>query len=181
MNISDVKLIAPPQSGQVAIKGPSFSYTAKPDFQGEDDFTPECQARLLGCAEYRMSRSPFLIGALFLDRRPPAVTRPIIAFNIDPSYQVLRRWPTLRVRFRVIDPGFPTGAKFSACQSTAILRVPMPRPPEVDDDSVDPAVAAHDDVQDPSHVLPALLRTLLQRIVENTYVAGSLPRDGVGR
>jgi hypothetical protein len=29
MNISDVKLIAPPQSGQVAIK----------DFQGEDDFT----------------------------------------------------------------------------------------------------------------------------------------------
>ena len=38
INISDVKLIAPPQSGQVAIKGPSFSYTAKPDFQGEDDF-----------------------------------------------------------------------------------------------------------------------------------------------
>jgi hypothetical protein len=28
---------------------------------------------------------------------------------------------------------------------------------------------------------PALLRTLLQRIVENTYVAGSLPRDGLGR
>jgi hypothetical protein len=39
MNISDVKLIAPPQSGQVAINGPSFSCTAKPDFQGEDDFT----------------------------------------------------------------------------------------------------------------------------------------------
>jgi hypothetical protein len=38
VNISDVKLIAPPQSGQVAIKGPSFSYIAKPDFQGEDDF-----------------------------------------------------------------------------------------------------------------------------------------------
>jgi hypothetical protein len=38
INISDVKLIAHPQSGQVAIKGPSFSYTAKPDFQGEDDF-----------------------------------------------------------------------------------------------------------------------------------------------
>jgi hypothetical protein len=39
VNISDVKLIAPPKSGQVAIQGPSFSYTAKPDFQGEDDFT----------------------------------------------------------------------------------------------------------------------------------------------
>jgi hypothetical protein len=65
-------------------------------------------------------------------------------------------------------PGFSYRAKFSACQSTAILRVPMPRPPEVDDDSVDPAVAA-------------LLRTLLQSIVENIYVAGSLPRDGLGR
>ena len=38
INISEVKLVAPPQSGQVAIKGPSFSYTAKPEFQGEDDF-----------------------------------------------------------------------------------------------------------------------------------------------
>jgi len=38
INISEVKVVAPPQSGQVAIKGPSFSYTAKPDFQGEDDF-----------------------------------------------------------------------------------------------------------------------------------------------
>jgi hypothetical protein len=37
-NISDVKLLASPQSGQVVIKGPSFSYTAKPDFQGQDDF-----------------------------------------------------------------------------------------------------------------------------------------------
>ena len=50
-------------------------------------------------------------------------------------------------------PGFSYRAKFSACQSTAILRVPMQRPPEIDDDSVDPAVAAQDDVQDPSHVL----------------------------
>ena len=39
-NITDVKLITPPQSGQVEIKGP-FSYTAKPDFQGQDDFTLE--------------------------------------------------------------------------------------------------------------------------------------------
>jgi hypothetical protein len=38
INISEVKLVAPPQSGQVAIKCPSFSYTAKPDFQGGDDF-----------------------------------------------------------------------------------------------------------------------------------------------
>jgi hypothetical protein len=38
ITISDVKLIAPPPSGQVVIKGPAFSYTAKPDFQGQDDF-----------------------------------------------------------------------------------------------------------------------------------------------
>jgi hypothetical protein len=37
-NITDVKLIAPPQAGKLDIKGPSFSYTAKPDFQGEDAF-----------------------------------------------------------------------------------------------------------------------------------------------
>jgi hypothetical protein len=37
--ISDVKLIASPQSGQVDIKGPAFSYIANPDFQGQDDFT----------------------------------------------------------------------------------------------------------------------------------------------
>ena len=39
ITISDVKLIASPPSGQVVIKGPAFSYTAKPDFQGQDDFT----------------------------------------------------------------------------------------------------------------------------------------------
>jgi Bacterial Ig domain len=39
ITVSDVKLIASPQSGQVVIKGPAFSYTAKPDFQGQDDFT----------------------------------------------------------------------------------------------------------------------------------------------
>jgi hypothetical protein len=39
ITISNVKLIASPPSGQVVIKGPAFSYTAKPDFQGQDDFT----------------------------------------------------------------------------------------------------------------------------------------------
>src|SRR5262249_44603089 len=37
------------------------------------------------------------IGGQLLDRRPPAVTRPIIAFIIDPSYQVLRRWPVTHI------------------------------------------------------------------------------------
>jgi hypothetical protein len=37
--IEAVKLIAPPQSGSVRLLGPGFSYTAKPDFVGEDSFT----------------------------------------------------------------------------------------------------------------------------------------------
>ena len=61
INIRDVKLMAPPQSGQVAIKGPSFSYTAKPDFQGEDDFTLRVSGTNVRSAEYRISRSPFLL------------------------------------------------------------------------------------------------------------------------
>jgi hypothetical protein len=38
-NIKDVKLIVPPESGKVDIKGPSFSYTAIADFRGQDEFT----------------------------------------------------------------------------------------------------------------------------------------------
>ena len=37
--IEDVKLISPPQSGQVTMQGSGLSYTAKSDFQGEDSFT----------------------------------------------------------------------------------------------------------------------------------------------
>jgi hypothetical protein len=33
-----VSLISPPQSGEVAVIGPGFSYTAKSDFHGEDSF-----------------------------------------------------------------------------------------------------------------------------------------------
>jgi hypothetical protein len=57
---------------------------------------------------------------------------------------------------------------------------PMPRPPEV--------MAAWTRLSRLTMMStirpmssPAMLRTLSQRIVENTYVAGSLPRDGVGR
>ena len=39
--IETVKLISPPQSGNVRLLGPGFSYTAKPDFSGEDLFTVE--------------------------------------------------------------------------------------------------------------------------------------------
>jgi hypothetical protein len=38
-NVTDVEVTAPPESGRVEIKGPSFSYSAKEDFEGQDDFT----------------------------------------------------------------------------------------------------------------------------------------------
>jgi len=49
-NIKDVKLIAPPQSGKVDIKGPSFSYTTKADFRGQDEFTVQVSGEVLRIA-----------------------------------------------------------------------------------------------------------------------------------
>ena len=37
--IETVKLLSPPQSGDVNLLGPGFSYRAKPDFHGDDSFT----------------------------------------------------------------------------------------------------------------------------------------------
>jgi hypothetical protein len=56
-NIKDVKLIAPPQSGKVDIKGPSFSYTAKADFRGQDEFAVQVSGtvvRIAGASDVRV-------------------------------------------------------------------------------------------------------------------------------
>ena len=50
MTISDVKVIAAPQSGQIVVKGPAFSYTAKPDFQGQDVFTLQVSGTMIRIA-----------------------------------------------------------------------------------------------------------------------------------
>jgi Bacterial Ig domain len=49
-NVKNVKLIGPPQSGKVDIKGPSFSYTAKPDFRGQDQFTVQVSGTMVRIA-----------------------------------------------------------------------------------------------------------------------------------
>ena len=36
-----LKLVSPPQRGQVALRGPSFIYSAKPEYEGDDSFTFE--------------------------------------------------------------------------------------------------------------------------------------------
>ena len=60
MTISDVKVIASPQSGQIVIKGPGFSYTAKPDFQGQDVFTLQVSGtmvRIAGVSDIKVTVS----------------------------------------------------------------------------------------------------------------------------
>ena len=37
--IESLQLVSPPQIGQVALKGPSFTYSAKAGYEGEDSFT----------------------------------------------------------------------------------------------------------------------------------------------
>src|SRR5262249_8607818 len=48
VTIDSAKLISPPQSGQVKLLGPGFSYTAKPDFEGQDSFTIQVSGVLNG-------------------------------------------------------------------------------------------------------------------------------------
>ena len=58
INITSVKLIAPPQSGKVDIKGPSFSYAAKADFQGQDEFTIQVSGtvvRIAGVSDVKVT------------------------------------------------------------------------------------------------------------------------------
>jgi hypothetical protein len=60
INITSVKLIAPPQSGKVDIKGPSFSYAAKADFQGQDEFTIQVLGtvvRIAGASDVKVTVS----------------------------------------------------------------------------------------------------------------------------
>jgi hypothetical protein len=59
-NIKDVKLIVPPQSGKVDIKGPSFSYTAKADFKGQDEFIVQVSGtmvRIAGVSDVKVTVS----------------------------------------------------------------------------------------------------------------------------
>src|SRR5215467_13021531 len=48
VTIDTVKLISPPQSGQVKLLGSGFLYTAKPDFEGQDPFTIQVSGMLNG-------------------------------------------------------------------------------------------------------------------------------------
>ena len=55
--ISNVKLKAPPEFGKVTVQGPGFSYTAKPDFEGQDAFTIQVTGTMVRMTEHRTFRS----------------------------------------------------------------------------------------------------------------------------
>ncbi len=46
VTLDDVKLIAPPQSGQVILQGPGFIYKGGSDFRGEDSFAISVSGKL---------------------------------------------------------------------------------------------------------------------------------------
>src|SRR5262249_11546325 len=57
VTIETTKLISPPQSGQVKLLGPGFSYTPKTDFQGDDTFTVQVSGtadRVRGSSEIKI-------------------------------------------------------------------------------------------------------------------------------
>jgi len=60
VTIDSAKLISAPQSGQVKMLGSGFSYTAKPDFRGDDAFTIQVSGmadRERGSSEIRITVS----------------------------------------------------------------------------------------------------------------------------
>jgi hypothetical protein len=60
VTISNVELTHPPQSGQVTLQGPGFSYTAKSDFEGLDEFTLKVtgtMVRMPGTSDIRITVS----------------------------------------------------------------------------------------------------------------------------
>jgi hypothetical protein len=57
VTVDTVKLISPPQSGQVKLLGTGFSYTAKSDFEGQDSFTIQVSGmlnRIRGSSDIRI-------------------------------------------------------------------------------------------------------------------------------
>jgi hypothetical protein len=88
--IDALKLVSPPRTGQVTIQGPSFTYSAKPEYSGEDTFTISVSGsinRLMGTSNIRVSvfvDNPVPVGN-FRDRNsdPVSVPQPRAATPID--------------------------------------------------------------------------------------------------
>jgi hypothetical protein len=70
------KLVSLPHSGEVTLQGPSFTYTARPDFKGEDSFSIQIAGsinRIYGNSTIRVS---VLVGSTPATVRPQAQDNP---------------------------------------------------------------------------------------------------------
>jgi hypothetical protein len=74
VTLDGVRLVIPPESGQVTLKGPGFTYTAKTGLQGEDSFSVLVSGtlnRMHGSSTIRVGVSVVDVGG-----QPPALTNP---------------------------------------------------------------------------------------------------------
>ena len=80
--VESVKLVSPPQAGQVTMHGPGFTYSAKADYEGEDSFTIAVSGtinRSRGSSTIRIMVSignPASAAPIFRDRTPGPFTVP---------------------------------------------------------------------------------------------------------
>ena len=73
--IESLQLVSPPQTGQVTLRGPSFIYSAKSEYEGEDFSLSPSRAQSTSQEEVQPSASPFPLGARH--RRPsPTIAAP---------------------------------------------------------------------------------------------------------
>ena len=80
--IESVKLVSPPQTGHVTLRGPGFTYAAKSDYEGRDAFTVAVSGtinRVRGSSTIRIMVSignPASVAIILHDRGPGPITAP---------------------------------------------------------------------------------------------------------
>lgn len=81
VTIKSIELVSPPQTGKVALQGPSFTYSASPESSGEDSFTIAVSGTINGSSGSSTIRIIVSAGntaqaAMYKSRAPGAVAAP---------------------------------------------------------------------------------------------------------
>jgi hypothetical protein len=88
--IESLELVSPPQTGQVTLRGPSFTYSAKSEYEGEDSFTVAVSGTINRSRGHSTIRIIVSVGnpasaAILHDRTPGpiAAPKPLAATPVD--------------------------------------------------------------------------------------------------
>jgi hypothetical protein len=86
--IESLHLVSPPQTGQVTLRGPSFTYSAKSDYEGEDSFTVAVSGTINRSRGSSTIRIIVSVGnpasaAILHDRTPGPAPKPPAATTVD--------------------------------------------------------------------------------------------------